>query len=156
MRRRSGHSRFFPSTRYRSLSVDISNQPSASLRRAISAPHSVMRLSMSVTCAPSSRHSMMLARGVSRGMKMCASRPARAAYAASAPPALPALGTASLVAAKIFRHGYGDGHVARFKESDFCLFFLNKKCIKAPLTELSYRLLSPASNDQIYEKPSLL
>jgi hypothetical protein len=58
--------------------------------------------------------------------------------------------------AKIFRHGYGDGHVARFKESDFCLSFLNKKWIKAPLTDLSYRLLSPASNDQIYEKPSLL
>jgi hypothetical protein len=50
----------------------------------------------------------------------------------------------------------GDGHVARFKESDFCLSFLNKKWIKAPLTDLSYRLLSPAFNDQIYEKPSLL
>src|SRR5215510_11170056 len=45
---------------------------------------------------------MTLARGVSRGMKMCASTPARAAYAASAPPALPALGTASLVAPRYF------------------------------------------------------
>src|SRR5438874_11811791 len=35
-------------------------------------------------------------------MKMCASTPARAAYAASAPPALPALGTASFVAPRYF------------------------------------------------------
>jgi len=41
---------------------------------------------------------MTFARGVSRGMKMCASRPARAAYAASAPAALPADGTASFCA----------------------------------------------------------
>src|SRR3954454_720307 len=45
---------------------------------------------------------MMFARGVSRGMKTCASTPARAAYAASAAPALPALGTASLVAPRCF------------------------------------------------------
>jgi hypothetical protein len=36
----------------------------------------------------------MFARGVSRGMKMNASRPARAQYAASAPPAFPADGAA--------------------------------------------------------------
>src|ERR1043166_7341469 len=35
-------------------------------------------------------------------MKMCASIPARAAYAASAPPALPALGTASFIAPRYF------------------------------------------------------
>src|SRR6516162_9534150 len=45
---------------------------------------------------------MTLARGVSHGMKTCASTPARAAYAASAPPALPALGTASFVAPRYF------------------------------------------------------
>src|SRR5437763_11394977 len=44
----------------------------------------------------------MFARGVSRGIKTCASTPARAAYAASAPPAFPALGTASLVAPRCF------------------------------------------------------
>src|SRR4051794_17908140 len=80
----------------------MSNQPSAALRFAISAPQSVISPSINVTCAPSSRHSMMFARGVSRGMKTCASTPARAAYAASAPPALPALGTASLVAPRCF------------------------------------------------------
>ena len=50
---------------------------------------------MSVTCAPISRHSITFAFGVSAGMKMCASIPARAAYAAKAPAALPADGTAS-------------------------------------------------------------
>src|ERR1051326_728112 len=45
---------------------------------------------------------MMFARGVSRGMKICASRPARAAYAASAPPAFPALGAAGLLAPRYF------------------------------------------------------
>ena len=45
---------------------------------------------------------MMFARGVSFGMKMCASIPARAAYAASAPPAFPADGTASFVAPRYF------------------------------------------------------
>src|SRR5437660_11442916 len=45
---------------------------------------------------------MMFARGVSRGMKMCASSRARAAYAASAPPAFPALGMASFVAPRYF------------------------------------------------------
>src|SRR6266480_7474095 len=44
----------------------------------------------------------MFARGVSRGMNTCASTPVRAAYAASAPPALPALGTASFVAPRYF------------------------------------------------------
>ncbi len=45
---------------------------------------------------------MMFARGVSAGMKMCASNPARAAYAAIAPPALPALGTASFFTPRYF------------------------------------------------------
>jgi hypothetical protein len=57
----------------------MSNQPSAALRFAISAPQSVISPSIRTTFAPSSRHSMMFARGVSLGMKMCASSPARAA-----------------------------------------------------------------------------
>src|SRR6202022_3769411 len=40
---------------------------------------------------------MRLAMGTSLGMKMCASRPAAAAYAASAPAALPAEGIASFL-----------------------------------------------------------
>src|SRR5678816_75864 len=75
---------FFPSTRYGSFSVETSNQPSASLRRATSAPQSVINPSISVTCAPVCSHSTMFARGVSLGIKMKHSSPACAAYAAQA------------------------------------------------------------------------
>jgi hypothetical protein len=44
----------------------------------------------------------MFARGVSRGMKMCASIPALAAYAARAPTGITRAGTASLVAPRYF------------------------------------------------------
>src|SRR5207247_3118573 len=90
--------RLLPSIRYGSFKVDTSNHPSAAFRRPTSAPQSVISPFIKVTCAPVCSHSITFARGVSRGMKMNASNPARAAYAASAPAALPADGTASFFA----------------------------------------------------------
>ena len=57
----------------------MSNQPSASFRRATSAPQSLMSPSISRTSAPWTRASSTQARGVSRGMKTWASSPALAA-----------------------------------------------------------------------------
>src|SRR5262249_31083045 len=54
------------------------------------------------TFAPNALHSITLAVGVSAGMAITAGIPAAAAYAASAPPALPALGAASAFAPRNF------------------------------------------------------
>src|SRR5947209_6184041 len=57
---------------------------------------SLIRPSTNVTFAPVAEHSMKFDWGTSRGMKMCASIPAAAAYAAVAEAALPADGIATL------------------------------------------------------------
>src|SRR5215471_4284307 len=93
---------FLPSTRYGSFRVDTSNQPSASLRSATMRPQSVINPSTSVTDAPACLHSITFASGVSLGMKINAVRPARRAYAARAPAALQAEGTASFLAPSSF------------------------------------------------------
>src|SRR5580700_5788982 len=88
---------FLPSMRYGSLSVLTSNQPSVSLRAATIFPQSLISPFTSVTFAPAAQHSIKFDCGTSRGIKICASIPAAAAYAASAPAALPAEGIATLV-----------------------------------------------------------
>ena len=55
-----------------------------------------------MTFAPNARHSMTFAAGVSAGITITAPSPAAAAYAASAPPAFPAVGAASVFAPKCF------------------------------------------------------
>ena len=80
--------------RYGSLSVDTSNQPSRGARSAMNAPQSEMRPLIRCTVAPKARHSRTIADGVSLGIAMTQSMPAWAAYAAAAPPALPAVGSA--------------------------------------------------------------
>src|SRR2546422_969303 len=54
-----------------------------------------------MTFAPNARHSMTFAAGVSAGITITAPSPAAAAYAASAPPAFPAVGAASVFAREI-------------------------------------------------------
>ncbi len=81
--------------RYGSFSVLTSNQPSASFLAATIFPASLINPSTSVTFAPVAQHSMKFDCGTSRGMKICASIPAAAAYAAIAPAALPADGIAT-------------------------------------------------------------
>src|SRR5262244_2712316 len=84
--------------RYGSFSVETSYQPSGAPRSAATRPASVISPSTSVTCAPYSRHSFTKGGFTSLGRNTCASRPARAAYAAIALPALPADGTDTVVA----------------------------------------------------------
>src|SRR5438128_10281288 len=84
--------------RYGSLSVDTSYQPSGLPVSAAMRPASVMRPSTSVTFAPYNRHSSTNGRLASFGMKTSHSRPAAAQYAAAAFPALPAVGSATVVA----------------------------------------------------------
>src|SRR5258708_37159352 len=83
---------FLPSTRYGSLSVETSYQPSLSLCSATYLPQSEIRPFSLTTLAPKAWHSMTFAEGVSAGMTMTAGSPAAAAEAASQPPALPAGG----------------------------------------------------------------
>src|SRR5713226_7457147 len=85
---------FLPSTRYGSLSVETSYQPSRSLCSATYLPQSEINPFSLTTLAPKAWHSITLAAGVSAGITMTAGSPAAAAYAASAPPALPAVGAA--------------------------------------------------------------
>src|SRR5438067_5661116 len=59
-------------------------------------PASVMTPATSSTSAPYSRHSSTIDWGVSRGMATNTGSPARAPYAESAAPALPAVGAARL------------------------------------------------------------
>src|SRR5687767_2575769 len=84
--------------RYGSLRVETSNQPSFAARSAMNLPQSEMSPSINRTSAPNARDSMMFAAGVSEGIAMTHPNPAFAAYAAAAPPALPAVGKASVFA----------------------------------------------------------
>src|SRR5829696_1056719 len=84
--------------RYGSLSVDTSYHPSGPPVSAAWRPASVIRPSTSVTVAPYRRHSSMNGCFASFGMKTWQARPAAAAYAAAALPALPAVGRAMVVA----------------------------------------------------------
>src|SRR5712691_3288277 len=93
---------FLPSMRYGSFSVDTSYQPSGPPVSAAMRPASVIRPSTSVTCAPYSRHSSMNGRLASLGMNTSHARPAAAAYADAALPALPAVGSAIVVAPRYF------------------------------------------------------
>src|SRR2546430_16268312 len=61
-------------------------------------PASVITPATSSTSAPYERHSSTIDGGVSRGMATNTGSPARGAYAASAQPALPAVGAARLFA----------------------------------------------------------
>src|SRR5215210_2748804 len=88
--------------RYGSFKVETSNQPSAGAFAAMNLPQSEMRPSISRTSAPNARDSMMFADGVSAGIAMTQFRPAFAAYAAAAPPALPAVGSAIVFAPSAF------------------------------------------------------
>src|SRR6266478_4899187 len=89
---------FLPSTRYGSLRVETSYQPSMSLCSATYLPQSEIRPFSLTTLAPKAWHSITFAAGVSAGITMTAGSPAAAAYAASAPPALPAVGAAKAFA----------------------------------------------------------
>src|SRR6185436_20567323 len=93
---------FLPSIRYGSLSVDTSYQPSGPPRSAAIRPASVINPSTSVTSAPYNTHSRSKGGFTSLGRKTLACRPAHAAYAARAFPALPADGTDSVVAPRYF------------------------------------------------------
>src|SRR5262245_59964680 len=83
--------------RYGSLSVDTSYQPRDDPASAAARAASVMTPSTNVTSAPYSRHSRMKGVFTSRGRNTFATRPALAAYAAIALPALPADGTDTVV-----------------------------------------------------------
>src|SRR3989442_8506093 len=89
---------FLPSMRYGSLSVETSYQPSGLPVSVAMRPASVIRPSTSVTVAPYSRHSSTNGRLASLGMNTSHARPAAAAYAAAALPALPAVGNAIVLA----------------------------------------------------------
>src|ERR1700675_4792561 len=89
---------FFPSTRYGSLSVETSYQPSRSLCSATYLPQSEIKPFNLMTLAPKAWHSITFAEGVSAGITMTAGIPAAAAEAAKAPPALPAVGAAKAFA----------------------------------------------------------
>ena len=86
---------FLPSTRYGSFSVATLKNPSSSMSAASAAPASVISPATRRTTAPRARHSSTNSPGASCGMYTVAGTPARAAYAAMAPPALPAVGMAS-------------------------------------------------------------
>src|SRR4029453_13333573 len=88
--------------RYGSLSVETSNQPSRAAFSAMNLPQSEIKPSINRTSAPKARDSMMFAFGVSAGIAMTQARPAFAAYAAAAPPAFPAVGSASVRAPSAF------------------------------------------------------
>src|SRR5712692_560596 len=89
---------FFPSTRYGSFSVERSKPPFSAIYFCTRLPASVITPATSSTSAQYERHSSMIEAGVSRGMATNTGRPARAPYAASAQPALPAVGAARLFA----------------------------------------------------------
>src|SRR5580692_448458 len=89
---------FFPSTRYGSLSVETSYQPSRSFLSATYLPQSEIKPFSLITLAPNAWHSITFAEGVSAGITITAGIPAAAAYAASAPPAFPAVGAANAFA----------------------------------------------------------
>src|SRR5581483_10006336 len=90
---------FLPSMRYGSFNVDTSYQPSGPPFSAAMRPASVIRPSTSVTLAPYSRHSSTNGRFASFGMNTSHPRPAAAAAAS---PALPAVGSAIVVAPMYF------------------------------------------------------
>src|SRR5437870_5971415 len=73
----------------------MSYHPSRSLFSATYFPQSEIRPFSLTTFAPNAWHSITFAEGVSAGITITAAIPAAAAYAASAPPALPAVGAAS-------------------------------------------------------------
>src|SRR5438093_1306796 len=88
---------FLPSMRHGSLSVLTANQPALWGPAATILAQSLINPSTSVTRAPKALHSMKFDCGTSRGMKMWASMPAAAAYAAMALAALPADGIATFL-----------------------------------------------------------
>ena len=58
---------------------------------------------------------MMFARGVSRGMKMCASTPARAAVGSKRAASIAGARDGELGCSEIFCHGHGHTHSARLE-----------------------------------------
>src|SRR2546427_6417400 len=93
---------FLPSMRYGSFNVDTSYQPSGPPFSAAIRPASVISPSTSVTFAPYSRHSSTNGFFASFGMNTSHARPAAAEYAAAALPALPAVGSAMVLAPRYF------------------------------------------------------
>src|SRR5947199_145970 len=83
---------FLPSSRYGSLSVERSNQPSSGATFAATLPAVAIEPSSVKTWAPAICASAIAAGGVPRGTMTATGSPARAPYAAAAPPALPADG----------------------------------------------------------------
>src|SRR5688572_27269962 len=88
--------------RYGSFNVETSNQPFLTAFAAMNLPQSEMRPSINLTSAPNARHSTIFAEGVSAGIAITHPSPAFAAYAAAAPPALPAVGRATVAAPSAF------------------------------------------------------
>src|SRR5258708_33675742 len=84
--------------RYGSFSVDASNQPYSAHARFTTAPASAIEPSTRYTRAPYAAVSRWMTSGVVAGITTMTPRPARAPYAAHAAPALPAVGSAIVVA----------------------------------------------------------
>ena len=79
-----------------------SYHPSRSLCSATYFPQSEINPFSFTTFAPNAWHSITLAEGVSAGITITAGIPAAAAYAASAPPAFPAVGAARAFTPSLF------------------------------------------------------
>src|SRR6266849_3562547 len=125
---------FLPSTRYGSLSVETSYQPSRSLCSATYLPQSEINPFSFTTLAPNAWHSITLAEGVSAGTTMTAGIPAAAAYAASAPPAFPAVGAAKAFAPSCLARDTAAVIPRALNEPvGFNPSSLMKRCCKAPL-----------------------
>ena len=84
---------FFPSMRYGSRSVDTSTAPVSVAYARAALPQSPMWPSTHTSSAPKPRIWARMRGGVLAGAYTRARRPARVAYAASATPAFPAVGT---------------------------------------------------------------